>query len=327
MQGGSVVFTGPATWILTSAQAYTGGTTITGGTLQMGVVNAITGPVSVNTPGVLSLSNNSLAIQSLAGTGSVLLGSGNLTLNTTTTTTFSGVIQGTGAVTVQGTGVQIFTGANNYSGGTTIGANATLEGTTTGLQGAISNAGTLFFNQSASGQYAGPLTAAGLLQVGGGGVVMLTGTPTQGSVSVIGGELAIAMGANLTAPSVAVGSGGELGGGGTITGSVMNQGIINPEPLLTVTGNMTFQPGSSFVADLTPTSVDKLVVGGIATIQNGAQVIVDAEPGEYQAETRLPIITAAGGPVVGEFSSFVLTNPFLNVSFFLQPNFAGICRD
>lgn len=326
--GGSVVFQGPATWTLLASQTYTGGTTITGGILRMGVANGLasTGVVVVNTPGVLDLNNNPLTIRSLAGSGGVTLGSGNLTLNTSTTTTFSGGISGTGMLTVQGSGTQILTGTNSYSGGTIVGGTATLQGTTSSLQGAIVNNSTLAFVQSFSGQFAGPLSGGGTLQIGGGGgTVTLTGTPSQGAVNVNGAQLKIAAGANLTAPTVTIGAVGTLGGGGTITGSVFNGGTINPDGTLTVTGNVTFQPGSFFVADLTPTTSDLLTVNGNVTIQNNSKVIVDAIRGEYEAVTRYTIITSAANPVAGQFQSFELTNPFLEVAFVYNqnPSFAG----
>lgn len=315
--GGSVVFQGPFSWTFLTPQTYTGGTTINAGILQMGVPNGLASaaPVAVNFPGTLSLNNNPLAIGSLVGGGVVSLGTGNLTLNTSTTTVFPGQIVGGGQLIVQGTGTQVLTGMNSYSGGTTVSGGATLQGTTSSLQGAIANNGTLFFNQVFAGSYGGPLSGTGVLQVGGGGVLTLSGSPSQSSVSVVGAQLDIAAGSNLTAPTVSIGGGSTLGGGGMITGSVNTAGTINPDPVLTVTGNVTFQPGSTFIADLTPTTSDQLAVSGIVTIQSGSQVVISAARGNYEAETTYPIITSAGGAVVGQFQSFVQSNPFLDIEF------------
>jgi autotransporter-associated beta strand protein len=313
---GSVVFQGPFSWIMQVPQTYTGGTTINGGILEMGVANALapTGPVTVNNPGTLQLNNNNLAIASLSGNGAVNLGSGILTLNTTTTTAFSGSIFGSGALSVLGSGTQILTGPNSYTGGTTIGGTATLQGTTSSLQGAIVNNSTLFFNQTFNGTYGGPLSGAGQLLIAGGGTVTLSGTPVQGSTVVLGGALDIAPGTILTSP-VSVSSGGSFGGFGTIVGAVNNGGILNPGTstalgTLSVIGPVTFQPGSSYVANLTPTGADLLAVTGLVTIQPGSNIVIDAQRGEYEEETRFAIITSSL-PVAGQFSGFQLTNPFL----------------
>jgi autotransporter-associated beta strand protein len=84
-----------------------------------------------NPPGV--------TIGSLAGAGSVLLGANTLTIGSNNqSTTFSGVIQGTGGMSKTGTGTLTLSGANSYSGGTTVSAgllnvsNTTGSGTGTG---------------------------------------------------------------------------------------------------------------------------------------------------------------------------------------------------
>ncbi|MGH2637891.1 MAG: autotransporter domain-containing protein [Rhabdochlamydiaceae bacterium] len=318
---GSVVFQGPFTWTMQAHQTYTGGTTITGGIFQMGVADGLahTGAVTITNPGILLLSNNSLEIASLAGNGSVDLGSGTLTLDTTNTTgptTFSGSIGGVGGqLVVDGNGTLILAGTNTYSGGTTVGGTATLQGDTNSLQGMILNNSVLYFNQAFSGTYAGPLSGSGLLQVGGGGIVILTATPVQDSAIVLSGELDIGAASTLTATTVTVNSGATLGGSGTFVANILNSGTINPgsinlEDTLTVNGNVTFQSGSSFIANLTPTTSDRLVVNGVVTISSGSQIIVDAERGEYEEDTRYALITSTQ-PVVGQFQIVHQTNPFL----------------
>jgi autotransporter-associated beta strand protein len=73
--------------------------------------NAVLDISSHNAPGV--------TIGSLAGVGSVLLGANTLTIGSNNqSTTFSGVIQGTGGLTK--TGTLTLTGSNTYTGNTTV---------------------------------------------------------------------------------------------------------------------------------------------------------------------------------------------------------------
>ena len=102
------------TTILTGDNTYTGGTTISAGTLQLGnggTTGCIAGDVMDN---------------------------GALAFDRSDVVTFAGVISGTGSLSQIGTGTTILTGNNTYTGGTTISA-GTLQlgngGTTGGIVG------------------------------------------------------------------------------------------------------------------------------------------------------------------------------------------------
>jgi outer membrane autotransporter protein len=186
------------TTILTGANTYSGATTISGGTLQAGAANTLSGSSAVtlaNTAGAtLDLNNFSQTIGSLAGGGTtggdVTLGSGTLTAGgNNSSTSFGGVISGTGALSKTGVGNLILTGANTYTGGTTVTA-GTLQGNTTSLQGNVTNNAAVTFNQATAGTYAGVISGTGIFTKTGAGNLVLAGANTySGGTTVSGGTL------------------------------------------------------------------------------------------------------------------------------------------
>ncbi len=79
--------------------------------------------VTVAAGGTLNLGGNNETIGSLAGAGTVLLGSGTLTTGANnTSTSFAGIISGSGGLTKIGTGTFTFSGLGTYTGDTTVNA-------------------------------------------------------------------------------------------------------------------------------------------------------------------------------------------------------------
>src|SRR5690606_26450272 len=109
---GAVQQLGGGTTILTGANSYTGGTTISAGTLQLG---------------------NGGATGSIVGN---VVNDGMFTFNRNNSYTFAGLISGTGALSQIGTGTTILTADNLYGGGTTITA-GTLQIGNGGTTGSI----------------------------------------------------------------------------------------------------------------------------------------------------------------------------------------------
>ena len=104
---------------------YTGATTVNGGTLGAGAINTLPSQtaLTVATGATFDLNNFSQSIGSLAGAGSVTLGTATLiTGDDNTGTDFSGVISGGGSLTKVGTGTLTLTGLNTYDGITAINA-------------------------------------------------------------------------------------------------------------------------------------------------------------------------------------------------------------
>ena len=207
---GSLTKQGSGTVILLGTNFYSGGTTISAGTLQ-GNTDSIQGTILNNSSLILDQSFDGTYSGAMSGSGSLTKqGSGTVTLSganiyTGGTTisagalnvktdkilgniidngliifdqtfdgTYSGNISGSGSFIKQGSGKVILSGTNSYSGGTTISAGI-LQGNINSIQGNILDNGILTFNQTFDGTYLGNISGAGSLRKQGSGKVILSG--------------------------------------------------------------------------------------------------------------------------------------------------------
>ena len=169
-----------------------------------------------------------LTIGDLSGTGGIVSTSGSgddLTVTTSTSDVFAGVIQGPGALTVTGTGSLTVTGTNTYTGGTTIdGGLYQVDGSITGPVTVnsgtfgVGNTFTIGDLNGSSGTFVNlatgktltvttsmPDTYAGVIQ--GGGAFTLTGTSVfnvsgvntyTGGTTIDGGTFKVIGGGNVS---------------------------------------------------------------------------------------------------------------------------------
>lgn len=123
---GNLFKDGAGTLILSGANTYTGGTTVTAGVLQAGSNQPFgTGPMTVNAGATLNASTFQLGIGGLNGAGSVTLGTGSqLTINGNGT--FSGNISGVGGVSVIAGHAETMNGCGNSYTGPTVLVNSTI---------------------------------------------------------------------------------------------------------------------------------------------------------------------------------------------------------
>ena len=195
---GSLIKTNTGTLTLLTANDYTGGTTIKKGTIQ--VSDGSTSGATLGNGGVV---NNA-----------------SLVFDQPDSYDFTNVISGTGNLTQTGTGTLSLSGNNTYSGTTLISA-GTLQvgdGNTSGALGTntVTDNAALTFNRADS-----------VVQSG-----LITGT---GTLTVIGGTVAVTASNNLTGATT-INSGGtlQLGNGGP-TGSVLLNNVTD-------NGTLAIQP-------------------------------------------------------------------------------------
>ena len=228
--------TGGGTLILTKNNSYTGGTTISAGTLQIG---------------------------DDSNSGSVdgdIVDNGALVFNRKNTLTYGGMMSGTGTLTQAGTGTLRPTGDNAYTGGTTISA-GTLQlgnnGTTGSIQGDVVDNATLDFNRSDDLIFAGDISGTGVLTKSRSNTVTLTGDSTYtGGTTISAGTLQIGNGSttgSIQGDVVDKGTldfnrsddltfGGIVSGNGSLTKSANNTLTLTGDN--TYTGNTTIGSGT-----------------------------------------------------------------------------------
>ena len=240
--------------ILTGANTYTGGTTISTGTLQLG--------------------NGGMSGSILGGVAD----NGALAFDRSDTATFAGVISGGGVVAQIGPGTTILTGANTYTGGTTI-SGGTLQlgngGTTGSIVGGVADSGTLAFDRSDTATFAGVISGSGAVaQIGSGTTILTANSPYTGGTAVSEGALVVGDFAHPSAAlsgggPITVASGGALGGYGSATGSVANSGVIAAG---SATPGFTDLPTGTFTINGDLVNQGLVRLGGGQSIGNVLQV-------------------------------------------------------
>ena len=174
---GSLTKQNAGTLILTGANTYSGGTTVSAGTLQ----------------------GNTTSLQG------AIINNGRVVFDQPSTGTFSGTIAGSGSVVLQNAGTLVLTGANTYSGGTTV------SGGTLSISGqSPTGTGDVFIGSGARlmgrGVIAGRLTVAGILSPGNSpGYLSTNATFTMSTGSTYLQDIAGTTQASSTAPVGAAG--------------------------------------------------------------------------------------------------------------------------
>ena len=227
--------------ILSGANTYGGATSIDAwSTLELSGSGSIAASSGLLNNGVFDIAatNNGAAVQSLSGSGAVLLGGQTLTL-TNAHDAFAGVIEGAGGLRMTG-GRETLSGANTYTGATTLNGWSTLELSGSGSIAASSgllNNGVFDIAATDNGAQVRSLSGSGAVLLGG-QTLTLTGADGQfagaihgsGGLAIAGGYQALS-GANTYtgATSTDFWTGLELSGSGSIAASsgLLNNGVFD----------------------------------------------------------------------------------------------------
>ncbi len=285
---GALTKLGSGVLTLMGTNSYAGGTTISAGTLQ-GDTNSIP-------------------------SGSVL-DNGTLIFNQTFNGTFAGSISGGGSLVKEESGLVALTEINSYTGGTVISA-GTLQGDTNSIpSGSVLDNGTLIFNQTFNGTFAGSISGGGSFLKEGTAQLQLTGNSGSfsGNSTVVSGILNVN---GILGGALTVNSGATLSGTGFL-GNVTNNGTIAPGNSIGTIHVNNFINNSTgiYQAEINSSGAsDEIVASGTATL-NGGELVVTADPGIYMTGTTYTLIDAAGG-LAGQFATTLLpTNVPLSVSY------------
>lgn len=258
---GPVTKTGDGTLVLTADNIYSGGTTVSAGTLQFGNAGT-TGSIQGN------ITNNS-----------------NLDFFHSGAVTFAGNIDGTGTLRKSGTNTLTLTGTNTYAGLTTIAGgslvvgNGSTSGSLTGNVNISNSSSTLVFNRSDAASFAGNITGSGKLTKDGEGTLTLTGTHTYAGVTTIsGGAL-------------------QFSGDGSTTGSLPGNVTNNGSLILNWSDDVFYMSIISGTGSVTKDGAGLLGLYGFNTYSGSTTVSAGTlslnQPGILSATARLSIASGA----------------------------------
>ncbi len=247
--------TGAGTVVLSGANTYSGGTTVSGGILQ-GNATSLQG----------NIANNAQVSFDQANDG-----------------TYAGAMSGTGSVVKTGPGRLVLANANTYSGGTIIngGILQVGDGGASGsLVGNVLNNGTLAFNRADAASFAGTISGSGGVDKLGAGTLTLTGANTySGTTSVLNGTLALGNDNALGNASKLAVNGGTVDLGNhsanlaqvqLLSGAIANGNLVSANNYDLRAGTVSANLGGS--AGLDKTGAGTVVLSGTNTYSGGTTV-------------------------------------------------------
>ena len=306
---GSIYKTGSGTLTLDGDNTYSGSSSITGGRL---VLQGDTASSSFN-----------------------VASSSSLVFDQSNSYTLSAPISGAGNVSKAGSNTLTLDGNNTYTGSTSItGGSLVVQGETASSSFNVASSASLVFDQSSSHTLSAPISGAGNVTKQGSGTLTFNGDNTYtGTTSVKDGVLIIngamststidvtnaklVVNSSITGIPLLLGTGSTLGGRGAFGNLILtpNSTIApgNSIGTMTVAGDLTFAPTSTYSVEVDPasTSSDLINVTGTAHLNN-ATVHHVGQTGTYKPSSQYTILTA--GSIDGTFGSVSSDFAFLTPS-------------
>jgi fibronectin-binding autotransporter adhesin len=327
--------TGSGILALSASNSYTGTTTLSAGTLQVGNANALgaaSNPLAVN-GGRLDLAGNAVTVGlltgSIGGQITTTTGSATLTANSASSGIFAGAINGAVTLVKQGAGTLTLSGSNTFTGVTAVAAGLLSVSSTAALPGwdvagrwSIANGAGLVVGNSVSDAEFATILATGNFTAGAAaGFDTSAGNRTYASSiadSVAGGlgvvkagpNMLVLSGSNSYTGTTTVAAGTLQAGhtsalGATTNGLAVNGGVLDLAGNAVTVGLLS---GSSGAEVTTTTSSGTLTVnsaatgtfagavtGAVALAKQGAGTLTLSGSNSYSEGTSL----SAGGLVFG----------------------------
>ena len=278
LQGaGSFHKDGTGTVVVSSANSYTGGTTILAGRLGLNTGDALgTGAIQVDSGAILGIGEITLA-NNVTGAGQLIKTAG---------------------------GVANVVGNNSGFTGELLVQQGTVSASSTAALGAgtvnVATGATVQLTHGTDMEFSSALTGAGTLRKQGAGRLDFTDAFTIGTLDVSAGRVRI--NANGTT-NANVSAGAALDGTGRIIGNLVNDGTVAPGNsigTLTVQGNYVHNAAAVLEVEFDAAGqVDLLDVTGTATLNGGTLRFVSLGGAEGTGGTFL----TAGGGVSGTFAT------------------------
>ncbi|HQU41360.1 MAG TPA: autotransporter-associated beta strand repeat-containing protein, partial [Pirellulales bacterium] len=272
--GGALTKAGAGTLVFTGNNSYTGATTISSGTLQIG---------AGGTTGNL-------------GSGNVAGSSGTLAFDRSDNVTLGNILSGSISIVQDGAGIVTLTASNTYSGGTTINAGGTVQvGNASALgTGAVTVNGTLDLNGysvtvgglSGNGAVTSSVAGAATLTVAGSQDSTFSGTIEDGA-----GTVAVT---NSGTNTLALAGTSTYSGATTVSqGGLSVAGVLN-------TGSLAFSSTSAYDVSLTDDSLGQINVAGAVTLGNATLNVTSIRTHE-DGDALVLINNQSADPVSGTF--------------------------
>jgi len=311
--GASLTKTGIGTMVLTGANSYTGGTTISAGTLQIGsagTTGSLTGAVTDNATLAFNRTDTygGTVSNAISGTGAVAVNGGTLTLGGTNNYSGGTTISGAGTTLMLGSATAL--GANTSAATVAAGAALDLNGTVMTNTNAltlngtgISSGGALLNSSATSGTY------AGLISLG-----------SASSIIAGSGNITVSNAGTISGATFGLTLGGAYNGSitsiiGTTTGTLTKQGAGT----WTLSGASTYTGTTTVTGGLIGLNVAETAgtsgpLGKPATLANsivlqgGGLQFTSANTYDYTTSGRLQLADASTGTIDTNGQSVTFAN-------------------